>query len=624
MRPINALLRQIVYQKAFASGVVETVRVNSLFKRISIKQALAAVIGLLVVCGVVLEFEAQFSRNQRVEISQKWLNFESQRSEKARLYTSLLANIGYGGMIHNFKNYVLRKNPAYSEAARNDLGAVRAIIAQYLSVQTEQEELIALHDLGNMLAEYQTALREADFYMTNQIADAVELDTIVDVDDSFALRAIDTLGRVIESEIGSVEKVGKPRLAIELRRAIGYGGFIHNFKNYVLRQDLQYANRARQGLSNARGIIRAWRTFPLTYAEDLALKDIESILTTYGVNLEDAEKMATGVSTSEEIDAYVAIDDYPATRGLAVLDREIALAVKREFQDVQDQFAFAAQLAEVRDWSSRIVILTLIVSTGLLLYFMIIRPLKKIETVMSRLAEGDLWVDIPGIDLKNEIGRMARAIGVFKETALRLQESKEELEVTVSELTDTQQRIESQAADLADMAESLEVERQRVEKLSITDRLTGLNNRQKLDQVLADETDRAARYGHPLSIVLFDVDHFKSVNDTHGHLVGDNVLIKMAEIVRSTVRDVDIAGRWGGEEFVVICPETDEEGGAQVAETLRKAIEATDFPVIGTKTASFGIAQYIKGESVDTIINRADQALYSAKQLGRNRIELAA
>ncbi|WP_425407011.1 GGDEF domain-containing protein [Hwanghaeella sp.] len=597
-----------------------------MLKRISIKHALAVLVGLLILCGLLLELETRISANQREGIQEKWLNFETQRSEKARLYTSLLANVGYGGFIHNYKNFILRKRPAYANAAHNDLGAVRAVIAQYLAVQTEQEELIALHDLGNTLAEYQQALVRIESMVQegDHVTDSAELDDAVDVDDEFAFRAIETLDRVIEREIGSGDVIGKPRLAIQLRRAIGYGGFIHNYKNFILRGDQQFSNRAKQGLSVARRVLREWQAFPTSHAENLAIQDIEAVLTKYGVNLEDAEKMVENGATTEEIDKAVVVDDYPATRGLAVLDREIALSIVREFKEVEEQFNFAAQLAVLRDWSTRLVILFLLLATGVLTYFMVIRPLKRIETVMSDLAAGDLSVEIPGIDAQNEVGHMARAIGVFKETAIRLQESNEELEVTVSELTATKSRLEEQASDLAAMAETLEVERQRAEKLSITDRLTGLNNRQKLDQVIADELDRAKRYDHPLSVIMFDVDHFKSVNDTHGHLVGDEVLIKLAETVTKTIRSVDICGRWGGEEFIVICPETAEAGCAEVAEKIRKAIEKTDFPVVGTKTASFGIAEYRKGESADAIIHRADQALYGAKQLGRNRVELSA
>lgn len=595
-----------------------------MLKRISIKHALAAVVVLLIACGALLEYESQILADQRSEIQKKWLNFEAQRSEKARIYASLLAKLGYGGMIHNFKNYVLRKTPPYRDATRNDVGAVRAIIAQYLTVHTDQEELIAIHSLGNMLADYEKALSQASILIAVGPIDAAELDNSLRADHETALQALNTLGDIIQRELGDAARNSKPVLAAGLRRTMGYDGFIHAFKNYVIRGDATYADRARVDMAAAMRIIDEWRRLPLTQNEELALRDMANVLGSYRRGLDVAKEMIAAGTSPERIDAAVMVDSYPVIRGMAVLDRAIAMEIAQEFTEVHGRFITAAGLAEIRDWTTRGVIVLLIFAAGFLMYFMIIRPLRRIEKVMSALAAGDLSVDIPGTDLNNEIGNMARAIGVFKETAQRLQESRDEMEVTVLELTDTQDRLENQAADLAEMAESLEFERQRVEKLSITDRLTGLYNRQKLDQVIAEEAERAKRYDHPLTLILFDVDHFKSVNDTHGHLVGDQVLTGMAQTVSESIRAVDIAGRWGGEEFMVICPETDIAGCTELAEKIRKAIESVDFPVVGRKTASFGIAKVRTDEKIDAAIQRADEALYSAKQHGRNRVELAA
>jgi len=161
-----------------------------------------------------------------------------------------------------------------------------------------------------------------------------------------------------------------------------------------------------------------------------------------------------------------------------------------------------------------------------------------------------------------------------------------------------------------------------LEKASITDSLTGLFNRRRLDEAFAHELDRTQRYARPMSLIITDVDHFKSVNDTHGHQVGDEVLQTIAGLLRQGVRAVDIVGRWGGEEFLVICPDTDLEGALALAEKLRTAIEEAPFPAIGTSTSSFGVAQYMDGESFKDTVARADTALYRAKVNGRNRVEV--
>ena len=164
-------------------------------------------------------------------------------------------------------------------------------------------------------------------------------------------------------------------------------------------------------------------------------------------------------------------------------------------------------------------------------------------------------------------------------------------------------------------------DKKRVEELSVTDRLTGLFNRMKLDEVFSYELERSNRYGMPLSVIILDVDHFKSVNDTYGHQVGDSVLQEVAGLLQEGERHSDTVGRWGGEEFLIILPESDLEGARSRAEILRKKIEAYPFPVVGSKTASFGIAQFHQGDTETTLLERADQALYKAKQNGRNRVE---
>jgi diguanylate cyclase (GGDEF)-like protein len=163
----------------------------------------------------------------------------------------------------------------------------------------------------------------------------------------------------------------------------------------------------------------------------------------------------------------------------------------------------------------------------------------------------------------------------------------------------------------------------KLEKLSITDRLTGLYNRLKLDEVLESEVVRAPRSGQPFSVILIDIDHFKQVNDQHGHQTGDQVLIAVAEILRTGTRATDVIGRWGGEEFLIVCPLTDAAGAIRLAQNLRQTIQDHRFPEVGLKTASFGVASFRQDDTIKEIVARADTALYAAKAAGRNKVEAA-
>jgi diguanylate cyclase (GGDEF)-like protein len=131
------------------------------------------------------------------------------------------------------------------------------------------------------------------------------------------------------------------------------------------------------------------------------------------------------------------------------------------------------------------------------------------------------------------------------------------------------------------------------------------------------------RYETPLSLVLYEVDNFKIINDTHGHQIGDKVLVQLCRFVPSLLRNTDLLARWGGEEFVILTPGSDGEMAYQTAEKLRNAIEQVKFDEIGTVRCSFGVAQYVYEDTAETLISRADNALYRAKLNGRNRVELA-
>jgi diguanylate cyclase (GGDEF)-like protein len=163
-----------------------------------------------------------------------------------------------------------------------------------------------------------------------------------------------------------------------------------------------------------------------------------------------------------------------------------------------------------------------------------------------------------------------------------------------------------------------------LERLSTTDALTGLRNRRYVADVLALEVLRANRYGTALSLLMADLDHFKRVNDTHGHLAGDAVLAATAGIVMQFLRSIDVAGRYGGEEIVVVLPQTDLEGAVALAERVRGAVEANECELGDGRraavTVSVGVAQLQRGEEVGDLIAAADAALYTAKSAGRNRV----
>jgi diguanylate cyclase (GGDEF)-like protein/PAS domain S-box-containing protein len=162
-------------------------------------------------------------------------------------------------------------------------------------------------------------------------------------------------------------------------------------------------------------------------------------------------------------------------------------------------------------------------------------------------------------------------------------------------------------------------DKKRIEELSITDKLTGLYNRMKLDEIMQIKIEGFKRYKMSFSIIILDIDDFKKVNDTFGHDIGDKVLKTIAFIMQKNLRVSDIVGRWGGEEFLILCENTNITQAQIVAENLRKTIEKTNFDIVKNKTVSLGVSEFTESDNAHTIFKRVDDALYKAKNSGKNK-----
>jgi len=217
---------------------------------------------------------------------------------------------------------------------------------------------------------------------------------------------------------------------------------------------------------------------------------------------------------------------------------------------------------------------------------LIVRPLERLTSAAAKVAAGDLSTDLP-VGGSGDVGYLTRTFGSLV-ARLRERESQGELE-----------------------------------RLSVTDALTGLYNRRHLMGTLANEVQRSRRLRRTFSVLLADVDHFKQYNDTHGHLAGDAALVKMAEILRKTTRGVDCVARYGGEEFVVMLLETTIATAEVVAERIRSHVAAEEFGS-GRMTVSIGAAEYPPhGDTPEELIESADAAMYQAKGEGRDRVVIA-
>lgn len=237
-----------------------------------------------------------------------------------------------------------------------------------------------------------------------------------------------------------------------------------------------------------------------------------------------------------------------------------------------------------------------------------------------------LWIEDSGkIVERTESGSLARMIGAHTniDDAKRAQEKlRKQNELLLSDNLSLESLVVKRTKELEELNSKLAQEVKLAEHNASYDVLTGVYNRRMFEEMLSKEMNRAKRYSHPLSVILLDIDEFKLFNDKHGHKKGDQILSEISAVLQKNLRESDTLARWGGEEFIILLPNITVSQAKEKSETIRKNIEQTSFCGTWRLTCSFGVTSYIDGESSDSIFIRADKALYEAKDLGRNKVQV--
>ncbi len=244
-------------------------------------------------------------------------------------------------------------------------------------------------------------------------------------------------------------------------------------------------------------------------------------------------------------------------------------------------------------------------------------PSYKIEYRCRTNNGSYLWIEDRGhIIERNSDGSVARMVGAHRDlsTEKHLQE-----QIALEKLT-LHDIISNQTNELIAINKELTAKVREAELLAVKDALTGLYNRLHFENTLKSEHARSARFNEPLSLLAIDIDNLKPINDQYGHTAGDQVLVSIADTLRSHIRAVDIPVRWGGDEFMVLLPNTDLAQATMLADKLRARIAALCLHPNTVTSASFGVTQLHPGESPSAFTSRADQALYQAKKAGRDQV----
>ncbi len=295
---------------------------------------------------------------------------------------------------------------------------------------------------------------------------------------------------------------------------------------------------------------------------------------------------------------------------LALLTLASGLQARREGSEIARALVAAALAllvccatlgAQSAGWVSRIA------SLAILQFALLVLALTLGGAMLNRMRDLRMATE------RAQAVQLATAARQAQDLENQVAERNAELSERLRDLSDTRR-----SAELAN--QSLQRALEQVEQAAATDRLTGAWNRRRFDEAVLPEIALAHRRRDPLALLMFDLDHFKRVNDTYGHGAGDTVLAMTAQSVREHLRASDSLVRWGGEEFLVMAPATRLEGALGLAEKLRSSVAAINFPGVGSVTMSLGVSEYALGERLEEWIDRTDQALYRAKAEGRNRV----
>lgn len=531
----------------------------------------------LIALGEVRRAEAVILTS--VEIRQRIFEMDGQLEKARRLHRDFFLQYPHIGFLPAQELYF---HPATE------------VIAQVVALSAELKRLIetssaseALRDRSNDLTLYlNTATRFSSIFQ--------ELVTLVT-----ALAAPET---GLENQLATLEDAIGEYSAHSPQTLLPFQSMVLHHRRYMVtrqRPDMQSALNACNELRKS--IVAAPRAKPTERTEVLRL------LTQYA-------KVARQIP---DIDMAIRgkLNDFTLqARAVDPISENLKAIATQEVERANTRIVLASRV------SAAVIILMAVVGLGFvllvaaILHASVTRKLVALTHFAEQMRAGHFETAVD-LDSHDEVGILAAS---FKDMAERMRQLFDNLEQIVqqrtAELTEARDRLEVLVAELDDKNRALEI-------LSVTDRLTGLANRRKLESSLQAELLRSRRYGKDVSIMLLDIDLFKSVNDTHGHQAGDAVLVRLAELLRSNARETDIVGRWGGEEFLIICPETSLLLVTALAERYRSEMERCDFGQVGTITASFGVTCIQDGDTVPRIIRRADQALYRAKETGRNRVE---
>lgn len=383
-----------------------------------------------------------------------WHEFELNRSEKTRALNALRSKIGYGGMIHSFKNYILRHDVNDRTQVLETIAGSEAAIDRYRSTYLSYSEESALLKLEETLGRYNKAVSRIDALIAKGDVAVSAIDKVARVNDTDALVGMAVLDNSIRKDHGDLidHLIEKAILINEIKKTMGYGGLIHNFKNYILRGDDNYYKAVFVYAKTSEETIKTFRQHELTDLEKKSLNAIEFVVSQYKSRAKDIKKLISEGKTAEQIDLVVKVNDQPALDGLNSLVREVYSHNEKQAVLLSNKLNVVLSVGETMTVITIVIMTVLILLSVWVFRFKIIKPVNSLIKIMDGLSSGNYSLEVPGAGEENEIGEMARSVEVFKNNSIQ----RDELEEKILQVNrDLEMHVEERTHELSSKKEVL-------------------------------------------------------------------------------------------------------------------------------------------------------------------------
>jgi signal transduction histidine kinase len=358
-------------------------------------------------------------------VSTSWEIYQAQKSPKQLLLAELNEAIGYGGLIHHFKDMVLRQNKSLYKEIHSNYGQAKSVINRYRLTSINTQESIALDEIEEVLEKY-LIMTERVVILSSKGKTAKEIDALVKIDDTKAEEGLEFLDH---SAIPNHEQFNtRPEFLLEIKEKMGYGGVIHNFKNYILRNEHEYFQKALHSLAEVTKLLEKYRSKWLQPSEQQSIYTIIGIIRNYRRALIQTVKLAKKGNTPEEIDKAIRIDDQPALSAFIAMEKATKVQTTLNEEAIERNLNEADILVKVIPSTIIVITIILLLVLSWLLRTQVIRPISQVTRTMNRLLGGNLSLDKNDELLnrgENEIGQMNQAIDVFRDNAINLSKAKE-------------------------------------------------------------------------------------------------------------------------------------------------------------------------------------------------------